>query len=183
MGLTDRLRRVKRPEWRRRPEVLLCGNVPQPMHGTAPRVILGQKWWDATRQAAYRATDYHCVACGVWKHHARFRQWLEGHELYAVDYVLGRMEYIETVALCHCCHNYIHSGRLEALLEKGQVTQAKYTAIIQHGEAVLDGAGLGRPATYNGFMAPWGQWRLVLFGEEYPPRYTEAQWRKKYGNQ
>ncbi len=94
--------------WVRRPEVLLCPNTPKPLHGVVPREIYGQSWWNKTREAAYRSTNYHCLACGVHKYQAKHRQWLEGHELYEINYVEGTSTYIETVPLCHFCHNSIH---------------------------------------------------------------------------
>lgn len=177
--------------WRRRPEILLCPNIPQPLHGIAPRVILGSKWWDATRKAAYRSTRYHCIACGVHKYRAKYHQWLEGHELYLTDYRKGRLTYLETVPLCHFCHNFIHDGRLMMLLRNGEIHHAKYAAILQHGRKVLDEAGLRKESRkqreeaimemiQNGEMAPWEEWRLVLFGKEYLPRRKSDEDRDRY---
>jgi hypothetical protein len=134
MSPKNSLRKLKaQAQWTERPEVLLCPNIPRPMHGVAPRVILGSKWWNQTRQAAYRSTNYHCLACGVPKSRARWKQWLEGHELYKVNHTKGKMIYLETVPLCFSCHNYIHDGRMSGLLEKGQISHGRFTAIIQHG--------------------------------------------------
>lgn len=63
---------------RTNPSILLHGNIPKPMHGTAPRVVLGQAWWNKERQAAYASTNYCCEACGVSKWEAQYHQWLEG---------------------------------------------------------------------------------------------------------
>lgn len=193
MSLSDSLKRFSKkpkPAWKQRPEILLSNNIPQPMHGTAPRVILGNKWWNATRQKAYASTGFCCLACGVYKLNARARKWLEGHELYKVDYPLGQLTYLETVPLCHFCHNYIHDGRLTALLKKGQIHQQKFVAIIQHGDRVLASAGLKRKtrdereAEYtNGILmntvAPWKEWRLIIDGAEYMPKFrTPQQWQK-----
>lgn len=175
--------------WKLRPEVLLSPNIPKPMHGLAPRVILGTPWWDKTRKAAYASTNQRCIACGVHRNNAASRQWLEGHELYDTNYEQGRLTYIETVPLCHYCHNYIHDGRLWYLLQKGEVHQYKYAAIIQHGDKVLAEAGLRSKESHEererrfaildreGKIAPWSAWRLVLFGKEYPPLHaTYADW-------
>lgn len=181
MTLADRLKGVKRPKWKPRPELLLCGNVPNPMHGRAPRVVLGSKWWEQTRQAAYRSTAFHCAACGVWKHQAKGRKWLEAHEVYEIDYLRGRMTYVETVPLCHYCHAYIHSGRLAAMLEEGWISQGRYAAIVRHGDLVLAEAGLEQPVPYTGPMAEWSDWRLVIDGVEYPPKHKNANaWRRAY---
>ena len=102
------------------------------------------------------------------------------------------MVYLETVALCHYCHNYIHNGRLLSLLSKGKLRPSKYAAVIQHGDRVLSAAGLFRE-TYedreqaiidlllNDKIAAWKDWRLVLFGKEYKPKFkSEAMWRKAF---
>lgn len=190
MSLSDKLRKAKRKrrrksDWLRRPEILLHPGIPQPLHGLAPRDILGRKWWSKTRQAAYRSTNYHCQACGVHKLRARGPEWLEGHEMYDIDYLLGRAVYVKTVSLCHYCHNYIHSGRLLILLEEGRITQATYVAIIQHGDDVLGQAGLlhRKHQVYDGPIAEWGDWRLVLNGKEYKPKYRDIHaWNKAFGH-
>src|SRR5271165_1557046 len=99
MSLADKLKQsgliVKPQAWKLRPEVLLCDNIPKPLYGVNPRSILGSKWWDETRQAAYRSTEFHCIACGTPKH-LTARGWLEGHEIYEVSYDKGRAKYLET---------------------------------------------------------------------------------------
>lgn len=184
MGLADQLRKVsERPPLRLRPRVLLCSNTVKPMHGVAPRVVLGKDWWDREREAAYQSTDYHCVACGVHKRDAREHQWLEGHEVYKTDYRRGRMVYVETVPLCHYCHCYIHNGRLKALVKKGEVTAEKYNAVIDHGNCVLANARVTPPEPHGGPMAPWHKWRLVIDGAEYPPLYKDFdEWKEKFGH-
>lgn len=197
MSLKDHLKKhvgkLKPITWKTDPSILLCPNIPKPMHGVAPRVVLGSKWWNAERRAAYKTTAYHCKACGVHKSVAQSRQWMEGHELYDIDYQKGRMVYIKTVPLCHFCHNYIHDGRMIALLRKGELSQAKFAAIIQHGDDVLFRAKLQRPTKHDretamieailaGEVAAWKDWRLVVNKKEYPPKFkTEAQWRKAMG--
>ena len=104
--LANQIRNIKRPEWKLRPEVLLCANTVKPMHGVVPRVILGKDWWDQTRLAAYRSTDNHCIACGVHKSDAKFHTWLDAHETYKINYATGRMKYVKAVPLCTACHNF-----------------------------------------------------------------------------
>lgn len=193
MTLADKLRKAgveKPPKLKLRPRLLLCPNVPRPMHGMAPRVVLGAKWWNQTRQEAYQSTQFRCLACGVPKHLALGHQWLEGHELYKINYRYGMMTYVETVPLCHYCHNYIHDGRMIAMVEKGQLSAVRFKTIIQHGDRVLAAAGLSR-LTHNqrlealsqklldGKVAPWVKWRLIVDGKKYKPKFkSEAQWRK-----
>jgi hypothetical protein len=182
MKLSQALKDVKVPVlWSLRPAVLCHPNIPKPMHGLAPRNILGVNWWNKTRKQAYKSTDYHCIACGVHRDKAKNRQWLEGHELYDISYVTGRMKYIETIPLCHYCHSYIHSGRLQMLLRDGKIHQHKYVAIITHGDSVLAMNNIVKPEPYMGLCAVWQDWRLVLDGKEYPPIYKSYNdWLKAW---
>lgn len=123
------------------PSLLQHPNLPKPMHGMNPRTLLGQAWWDEKRRAAYAERDFHCWACGVHKLDAQVHQWLEGHEEYKIDYTAGRMEFVRVVALCHFCHSFIHSGRLMALHEKGEITSGRFKKVIVHGLNVLHEAG------------------------------------------
>jgi hypothetical protein len=185
MGLADKLKEkmVKR-DWQVDPKILLCPNVPKPMHGLAPRVVLGADWWETTRRAAYASTNFHCQACGVSKYQAKYHKWLEGHELYRINYSKGKMTYVKTVPLCHFCHNYIHDGRLKALLEKRKINHLKYVAIIRHGDKVLREAGLEREPHDEREpknIAAWEKWRLVLNGKEYPPKHKDFEaWEAFY---
>lgn len=107
---------------------------------------------------------------------------MEGHEVYTIDYPAGRMTYIETVALCHSCHNFIHDGRLKAIFDKGEITLERYEAIIAHGQAVLKEAGLVKSRRIFGKVAKWEDWRLVLFGKEYPPIFKNyEEWLVGHG--
>ncbi len=101
------------------------------------RTLLGKSWWDEKRYQAYAKHDYHCWACGIHKFDAKYHQWLEGHECYIINYKDGIMELKEIVALCHSCHNFIHSGRLLQLYIKGDISKAKALDILNHGFHIL----------------------------------------------
>lgn len=192
MSLKDRLdKTTKAPViWTVKPELLLCPNIPKPMHGINPRTVLGTNWWNRERRAAYKSTAFHCEACGVHKSEAKLHRWLEGHEWYQIDYAKGRMKYVRTVPLCHYCHNFIHDGRLRRLLDEGLINHQKYAAILQHGEAVLRAAGLDRMARIdrdeeikqligNGRFAEWSKWRLVIGRKTYKPLFKSyKEWMK-----
>lgn len=168
------------------PEILLHPGVPKPLHGLAPRVVLGKAWWDKERAEAYKLHDYHCFACGCHQDEAIFREgMLEAHEFYTIDYKAKRVTYHEAVALCHACHGYIHSGRLTAMAEKGEVSESKWLAVIEHGDAQL--ASIGESPK----LAPtlhrveddhdWPDWRLVVFGKEYGPAFkTFVEWDMEF---
>lgn len=186
MSLRDKLRastgRLAMP-YPPDPSILLCPRVPKPLHGTAPRTVLGDKWWNTERRAAYKSTNFHCAACGVSKYAAAYHQWLEGHERYEIDYAKGRVKYVECIPLCHFCHNFIHCGRLAALLERGEIHHAKFAAIIQHGDRVLAQTGLQRQEAYQwGTIAAWAKWRLVIGRKLYPGKFKSlAEWATHFG--
>lgn len=183
--LSDKLKReaAALAAFETRPELLLFLGIPPPMQGLAPRVVLGQEWWERTRRAAAEATGFRCAACGVSKWQAREHKWLEGHEVYEIDWKAGRMVYVETAPLCHFCHSFCHLGRLEMLVRAGKLSKSKQREVKRHGQRVLDEAGLERPAPPLR-MARWERWRLVIDGAEHPPIYkNEEEWRKAFSSQ
>ena len=144
------------------------------MHGLAPRVVLGEDWWDCTRRAAYSSTGQRCIACGVSRYRAAEHKWLEGHEIYEVDFSKQTMTYKETVPLCHYCHSFIHSGRLRNLVAAGKETVKKYNAVVNHGNGIVQ----------RFYEETWSNWRLVIDGKGSPPALpTYRAWEKKYGKE
>ena len=190
--LAEKLRKTLKPrprvEWEIQPQILLHPNIPKPMHGVAPRVVLGLNWWNRERLLSYKSTDFHCQACGVHKLYAKYHQWLEAHELYDIDYAKGRMKYLRSVPLCHFCHNYIHDGRLQMLLDRGEIHHAKFVAIIKHGDSVLKAAGIKKLShekrdelILNGPLAEWSKWRLVIGRKHYKPLYNSyEEWSEAF---
>lgn len=177
------------------PELLMHPNIPKPMHGLNPRTLLGQEWWDAQRQLAYRKNNFCCWACGVHRSQAKHHKWLEAHECYEIDYGKGRIEMKLIVALCHLCHNSIHSGRLNMLLGAGKITQSFYDEVKEHEAHVLSNIhGLvpeleflritlsnRMKAQTTSDFAEWDSWRLILEGKEYKPLFTSYEhWRDHY---
>jgi len=190
-------------------EILTHPNIPKPLHGLNPRTILGDTWWNRQRQTAYAASNYHCWACGTHKTAAKYHKWLEAHEMYTYDYENGVAHFQYVVALCHSCHNFIHSGRLYAMYKKGQEPLYKVKDILSTGIGRLQHYGL---QPYFGtfvvwlmleqdmsekeayahaakFYPPtpkssvrWEEWRLELNGVLYKPLYrNEKEWERKYG--
>lgn len=178
---------------RTRPEVLQDPNVPKPLHGFNLRHLLGEDWWDEVRHEAYRKAGYRCVACGIPKSQTR-EKYLVAHQRYHYDYVTGRAELLEVVALCADCKSFIHSGLQIILAEKGEKTREEVIRIFEHGKNVLQKAGL-RPwwgtvylwmqfighsesrtvalMTQRGLMprkepsCDWSDWHIVVPGEGY----------------
>lgn len=168
------------------PSILCHPNIPKPLHGVNPRTIYGKEWWDKERQIAYASNNYHCLACGVFKYEAMFHEWLEAHEFYLFDYPLGRVTFDHLVPLCHACHNYIHDGRMEMLLDAGEMTEDKYERIMRHGNRVIKKYNLvnERENRHNHqISASWADWRMIVDGIEYGPStssfddWLDGEWR------
>ena len=171
------------------PSILLHPQIPKPLHLLNPRTILGSRWWNEVRQEAYKRHDLCCHACGVHKYDAKHRQWLEAHEMYDIDFVTGRVEFVEIVALCHFCHNYIHKGRLANLLAKGEIGMRFVDTIIKHGNAILTGAGLPLDGTEQllgllrekGRLCRWEDYHMVINGIRYERTFvTYEDWEKHW---
>lgn len=146
-------------------------------------MVKGKIWWDTVRQEAYRSTDYHCAACGVHKSQALYHQWLEAHEVYDFDYFRGTMILKELVPLCHACHNAIHDGRMQAMVDRGEMPRSKQQQILRHKDQVTKGLRAYNPSKPKNPI-PWTSWRLIIDGNEYGPStnsYEEWQqglWRE-----
>lgn len=175
MSLGKKLRQHKPVIWTPRPEVLLDPPISVPLSGTAPRVVLGQAWWDEVRREAYRKTDYHCIVCKVANSHlAR----LNGHERYEIDWLLGRMTYLETVPLCPRCHAFIHPGFLKSQVGSGVISRQEMEDILERGRGILRDAKIERPDDKRHQSYPsieWQDWRLVVADKEYPPLYESFE--------
>jgi len=192
-----------------RPELLTHPNIPKPLHGLAPRVVNGRKWWDKVRQEAYATNNYRCWACGVPKTEALYRNWLEAHESYDIDYATGRVELKEIVALCYACHNFIHSGRLYSLCMKQEYGWRRACEILNRGIEFLDRYGL-KPYFQARFaqlvlcqskspddatklvmiegllpehdkVAKWQDWHLIIDGKRHGTKFKDIHdWAKEY---
>lgn len=156
------------------PEILLHPQIPKSLHGIAPRVVLGAKWWDEERQKAYASTDYHCAACGVHKLKAKYHQWLEAHEIYDYNYEKGRLTFKEVVPLCHSCHNSIHTGRMNILVENGEMSEEKARDILNHKMLILKDVKPKETINIK-YCASWADWRMVVNGKEYGPSTPNFQ--------
>jgi hypothetical protein len=186
------------------PKILLHPNIPKPLHGIAPREIYGRGWWDKQRQAAYKKNNYCCWACGIDKNNALYYQWLEAHEIYDVDYSIGEAKFIGVSALCHVCHNFIHSGRLVSLYRRQEVDLEKITTILRYGFGVLKDSKLKMNPfalkvakevdeslfkeyfkygfhEYGVCLAKWDDWYMLIDGKKYKGKFKSLQeWADYY---
>lgn len=164
----------------RKPVYLTHPNIPKPLHGVNPRTILGESWWDIKRHEAYAENNFCCWACGVHKSEAMYENWLEGHEAYDINWETGEVRLEEIVALCHCCHNFVHNGRLEVLHQWGKVDRKKYSYILSRGKRILKNAGLKKEVPPEK-IAGWSEWRLIIKGNEYYSKFKNIEeWAEYY---
>lgn len=202
LGESSKKKLKTEPELELKPEILTQPNVPKPLHGVAPRTIMGQEWWDKTRKEVYASTDFHCKACGVAKANAKGPKWLEAHEFWEIDYDNGSASISEIYPLCHYCHNFIHSGRLTEIVDI-EKSENEVKDILEHGFNVLAKAGLkGNPVTfelaervgaktygveaYEAQESPveWGDWYLEFNGAKHHSKFKDIEaWREHYEKQ
>ena len=149
------------------PQILFHPNIPKPLHGISPRVVKGKAWWDEVRMKAYKKAEYRCEACGVSKDKADFHPWLEAHEVYDYDYEKCLLTFSHLVALCHSCHNYIHSGRMWSLLDSGEMDEDKFKFIMQRGDILV--ALFNKPLPVIIPASSWSKWRMSIDGKLYGP--------------
>lgn len=186
------------------PEILLHPNIPKPLHGIAPRVIKGDDWWNSVRQTAYSKNDYHCWACGIHKNENKYHRWLEAHEIYEIDYCVGEVKFIDICALCHSCHNFIHSGRLWSIFLKNEVSKEKIEDILIHGFEVLKKNNLKMNSfaltvakrinlsifekyikygfhRYGISLVGWNDWCMLIDGVKYKGKFKDFdEWNEFY---
>lgn len=163
------------------PRLLLHPNIPKPLHTVNPRTIKGNTWWNAVRTEAYNLMGYHCHACGHLGNRDA-NDFLEAHEIYDIDYNTGRVTFLGVAALCSMCHKYIHSGMLEVLLDRGDISKERYNEIKEHGFRVLSDAGLPTMREEPLVLCEWGDWYLELDGKRYCSPFKDIQeWAEEMG--
>jgi len=187
-------------EFKERPYLLSCPNIPKPLHGLNPRTIMGKLLWDETRKQVYASTGFKCAACGVHKCDAKKHKWLEAHEIFEINYANGTATLNEIVPLCHFCHSFIHSGLLRMRARKKEVSVDHVRDVLFHGCEVLrrDGSSMfsgtaklcdlvsisrdginvmKTPAN----IADWGKWKMIWGGKEYKGKFKSMRdWRSRY---
>ena len=164
------------------PSILLHPQIPKPLHLLNPRTILGDEWWNKCRQEAYARHKYCCYACGTHKLIAKYHNWLEAHEFYSINYKTGEVKFIELVALCHSCHNYIHKGRMTMVVGTDDMPEEKYLDILTHGDKILRDNKL--KTKIPKVKCEWKDWHLIIEDKNYGQRFHSYEewstyWRNK----
>jgi len=152
-----------------RPEILCHPNIPKPLHGIAPRVIFGQRWWDVERKKCYEKAGQKCEACGTARADAWPNWWLEAHEEYEMDY--GIFRFVGLVCLCPACHRFIHSGLRSVMVASRRLSQRTNAQIEAHCRSVLmNHDQMEKWENRHDYDAPsWGGFRMMIDGKFYGP--------------
>lgn len=101
--------------------LLTMPNVPKPLHGLPPRVIMGKSTWDHVRKRCYFEAGYKCEICGCEPPKGQ----LHAHELYSYDWKAGTGKFERCIAICKQDHDFIHSGRLITMLKNNNILYPK----------------------------------------------------------
>lgn len=174
-------RRTSTPNFLK-PYLLFHPPIPRPLHGLNPRSIMGQDWWDEHRIYAMAKNNHCCWACGIWKVDAKYKQWLEGHESYITDWKNGILELDEIVSLCHCCHNYIHSGLLESNFRKGRISLEKHNYIMDRGNDLIKPLFKMESIPDERLcQQDWRKWHIIIDGQKHYSNFkNEQDWYNYY---
>lgn len=87
-------------------------NIPKPLHGLAPRTIMGDYEWGKIRKQCYEDAGDVCEICGQKLGSKRGEPMMHAaHELYHYDYAERKATFDRPICICPICHNFIHSGR------------------------------------------------------------------------
>lgn len=125
---------------------------------------------------AYAYNNFCCWACGIHRSLIVPRAILHAHEVYEIDYVTGLVKLIEIVGLCPNCHDYIHSGRMGALYDKGILDEEDCWVIRSHGDSICGGQPEQPEST-----VPWDKWYLELNGKKYYSKFKgRREWEEFY---
>lgn len=149
------------------PYILLDSGPPRALYKVNPRLILGKEWWNSRRKQAYHEFNNCCAACGA------MMVKLEAHEIYKIDFKLGKVYLKDVVPCCPDCHSFIHQDLHRALLQKGTLKTSDVIRILNHGKRVLKKAGIrAKRKDPNESSIKFEDWRMVIEGLEYSPVFT-----------
>ena len=105
-------------------------NIPKPLHGVAPRTLLGAATWNRMRKNCYAMANNTCEICGDQPENLRHRH---GHEVYEIDYEKGIARFVRVFCVCALDHlACIHTGRAITLYKQNNPLYPK--------EFLLEGA-------------------------------------------
>ena len=115
--------------------IIAMPNVPAPLHGQAPRTLLGKSTWDHMRKYCYYNAGYKSQISGEDLDGTTNDKKCNAHELYSYDYVHGKAYFERAVCISPVEHNFIHSGRMLTMYKQGDplTTAERVLEGLEHG--------------------------------------------------
>ena len=108
------------------------------VHEVEPREIMRGCDWNRLKKAIQDRANHHCEICGRYVSHSKTdHDWIVAHEAYDIDKTNRLYKLIGVYGICKQCHDFIHLGRLNALLQAGHVTNEYYDEVIDRAEYLL----------------------------------------------
>lgn len=106
--------------------------------GVAPREIMGDYAFKKIKKQVQEEAKNHCMICDRFvPHNLETRDWINTHEVYAINKELKEYRLERFVGICTQCHEYIHQGRLGIMYSQGLVEEEYYDAVIKNGDHLL----------------------------------------------
>lgn len=122
--------------------LLTMPNIPKPLHGLAPRTVMGDYEWGKVRKQCYADAHDLCEICGMVLSGKRGPGLVlhEAHEAYETDYETYTSTFIRPICVCGFCHRFIHSGRaITCYLNHEPLWTKEYMlTIAEHGFSLID---------------------------------------------
>lgn len=119
--------------------IIAMPNVPAPLHGCAPRTLLGNSTWTHMRKKCYFDADYKSQISGIELDGRNSDLKCNAHELYSYDYVHGEAYFERAVCISPIEHNFIHSGRMLTMYKKGNPLMPKsyLLKVVENGFSII----------------------------------------------
>lgn len=119
--------------------IIAMPNVPAPLHGQAPRTLLGKSTWDHMRKFCYYNANYKSQISGEDLDGTTNDKKCNAHELYSYDYVHGKAYFERAVCISPVEHNFIHSGRMLTMYKKGNPLMPKkyLLKVVENGFRII----------------------------------------------
>lgn len=125
--------------------ILTMPNIPHALHGDGlqPRTILRRTTWDNLRRACYANAGYASEISGEEPPKGQ----LHAHELFSYDYDAQEGVFIRCIALTKIEHDFIHSGRLLTMFNKGNPLYPKsyVLKVIENGFNIINDYNIKHP--------------------------------------
>ena len=118
---------------------LMYRALPVELESIEVRNTITKDEWKQSCHDAYALNKFCCAACGVHSSEAAFKTHLECHEIYKMQPAQRVWQYVDNIALCHTCHNFIHLKQLRERYNSGKISKEKFNYINDFGTWLLNG--------------------------------------------